>query len=198
MRWLAPVALAAFAFACGTTTSTTTPDAGSIKEPKRHRPTATACDPTRPPTSPEPSAGGCKTDDECKGDAGAANPRCVFDLLAGGQNRCSVDECAKDGDCGQNRVCACRLQTSFGANRCFNSECRTDGDCGVAGKGFCSPSGDNVFANCPLKEPGSLGYFCHRPEDECTDDSDCGGINVFCLFSPAKGHFACAALTCTK
>lgn len=193
-------AIVSLVLACGGTTTSSTPDASTtIKEPKRHRPVATACDATRPATAaPEPSASGCKTDLECTPEGGAAkNPRCVFDFLAN-KNVCSVDECTTDADCGASRVCACRLAPSFGANRCLNAGCTVDGDCGVVGKGFCSPSGDGVFANCPLPEPGALGYFCHGPADECTDDADCGGGNAFCLFSPAKSHFACRTLSCTK
>lgn len=190
--------VAALVVACGATTPAPANDGGTLPEPKRHRPTATACDPTRPPTAPEPSAAGCKTDLECAGDGGAANARCVFDLLAG-KNVCSTDECASDAACGPSRVCACRLAPSFGANRCLNAACRTDGDCGVVGKGWCSPSGDDVFANCPLPEPGSLGYFCHQPQDECVDDDACGdGGTRRCLFSPSKGHFACVTLVCSR
>ncbi len=199
-----PGLLALVALACGSTSTTPAPDGGgAVPEPKRHRPTAAECDPVRPTTgAPEPSAAGCKSDSECAGDGAARNPRCVFDFLAG-KNVCSVDECNVDADCGSARVCACRLAPSFGANRCLAAGCRTDADCGVVGKGWCSPSADGVFANCPLPEPGALGYFCHRPEDECTNDEDCspaGGQAPLktCLFSPTKGHFACVALACTK
>ena len=183
--------------ACGGTTAAT-PDSGTStpKEPKRHRTLAVDCDPTRPTTGdPQPGAPGCQSAAECTG----TNARCVFDFLQA-KNVCSADECSKDTECTGTRVCACRLPPELGANRCTNGNCRTDGDCGVAGKGYCSPSADQIFKNCPLPEPGSLGYFCHAPADECVDDADCGGgqPGSYCVFSPQKSHFACITPLCTK
>jgi hypothetical protein len=183
--------------ACGGTVAST-PDGGTTlpKEPKRHRPVPASCDATRPTTGdPQLGLPGCQANSECTG----ANARCVFDFLSG-KNVCSADECGKDTECSGTRVCACRLPPEFLANRCFNGNCRTDGDCGVLGKGYCSPSADQLFKNCPLPEPGSLGYFCHDPADECVDDVDCGGgaPGSYCVFSPQKGHFSCISPVCTK
>lgn len=189
--------LALWACASSSAPSSPAPDAGVIKPPAQHRLLAEACPPDRPAGTPPGIPGGsCTTDAEC---TQGSNGRCVSVVL--GPPSCSYDLCSKDGDCGQSAgVCQCRASAEALANVCRQGNCRTDGDCGVTGKGFCSPSAVNIDATCRHGlAPGSVGYFCHTPTDECSDDAECGaGTSAgACIYDLGKGHWACLGLLCT-
>jgi hypothetical protein len=62
---------------------------------------------------------------------------------------------------------------------CWNYECNQDSDCTKGANGRC---GD--FFPLP-----SVYYYCHTPDDTCTDDSDCTGVG--CNFDTKKGYWAC-------
>lgn len=178
-----------------TTSGTTTGTGTAVHIPKSHRATAETCSPDRPPGSIDSGgpAGDCKADAECtKGDTG----RCVNDFAK--PPFCSYDACQKDDDCGGGSVCDCRNPSQHNANVCIHGNCRVDADCGQ--DGYCSPSAVVVDPFCTTGIPiGSIGYFCHTAQDECTDDADCGS-NDFpaCFFNVGKLHFACFQLQCVN
>jgi hypothetical protein len=91
-----------------------------------------------------------------------------------------------DTDCATGQACACHGSPyTFGAgNTCLAGNCRVDSDCGPGN--YCSPSYD--VSSC-----GSLlGYFCHTPNDQCVDDSDCGDfVAGVCAYSAASGSWQC-------
>ena len=46
---------------------------------------------------------------------------------------------------------------------------------------------------------GTIGYQCHTPQDECTDDSDCASSTMgagYCMHSPTVGHWVCGYGQC--
>ena len=163
----------------------------SLPEPVKHRDMAATCTGLPPQGSaiPDVPDGVCKSDADCTdGD----NGRCIWPYS--GDNICIYDECFEDADCGGANVCACRVKEAFGVNVCYHGNCQLDADCGAGG--YCSPSGI-VGPTCTMGiGAGSVGYFCHTAQDECTDDADCGGESYVCLFSVDAAHWVCQELLC--
>ena len=183
----------------------------ALREPENHRAVAETCDTVR--EVPEPSASvisgiSCTSDEDC---AGYENGRCVsdtdgdlhceYDLLGcrshaectegengrceyryyTRENVCTYDECFADEDCPAGIVCHCR--GDYG-NACYTEgNCLTDADCGP---GYCSPT-----RYCLQR--GFDGYYCHTPQDECIDDSDCQTVdtNGVCAYDAAVGRWIC-------
>jgi hypothetical protein len=161
--------------------------------PNLHRAVATECPHDRPaptcvhaPPSPlPPSDGGCNVDTDC---VGGTNGRCVSDepfILNCGV--CSYDVCFTDSDCNGAGPCDCH--SGFrGANVCSPGSCRVDADCGVGG--YCSPS----LPSCPGYPDiqGKSGFFCHKPTDECFDDSDCSQSRTnICRYDGTTSAWRC-------
>lgn len=169
----------------------------SLREPVKHRATATECDHTRATNDPNvPSEGGapvsCRAHSDC---TEGENGRCAGNGHDGW--RCTYDSCFTDLDCaggvGGPGVCACEGGSRSDNNVCLVGNCRVDADCGEGG--YCSPSlGDcgNYF--------GVVGYFCHTDADVCVDDADCGAgggsSQAYCAFKPTVGHWMCSNLHC--
>jgi hypothetical protein len=44
------------------------------------------------------------------------------------------------------------------------------------------------------------GYFCHTCDDECVNDSDCGGSDgygdPYCMYNQSVGHWMCSTAQC--
>ncbi len=174
--------------------------------PTAHRPAATSCSTTRPPGLNEPGApdaglsGGCTSDSQC---TTGTNPRCTPSGHRGFPS-CTSDACATDSQCGTGKVCECGADDNTGrnpggrdANKCLPSNCQTDTDCGPGG--FCSPSFDT---SCGPYD-GFVGYFCHRPadqctKDECTNDAECNdGGTGYCAWEPTVSKWVCAHSHCS-
>src|SRR5690606_25374237 len=159
-------------------------------EPQEHRPEEVVCDRERPavdaglqPGAPEPSdiEGACVQDSDCTdGFAG----RCVNGR---GMLFCSYDECTTDSECEGTTVCDCGLAGSELTNSCVAGNCRVDDDCGEGG--YCSPSQGSCGSYS-----GVVAYWCHTPEDECLDDSDCDV--GYCALFPEIGIWACQTSQC--
>ena len=142
---------------------------------------------------------GCTDDTSC---AGGANGRCGCAWGAAPNpwgTACSYDDCASDDACGHT-VCLCRETTLPGvtpdpARRtiCAGSgNCKVDSDCG--GGGYCAPT---AAFQCGPDRWDYYGFFCHTPNDECVNDSDCAPQgNAFCAYNPAVKHWACSTGTC--
>ena len=182
--------------ACGDDTATTTASGGAggttaLPEPIKHRVDGEMCSGTPPAGNAIGQPGSdCMTDSDC---VAGDNGRCIWPF--GGDDVCRYDECSQDSDCGSVGICSCRLKSAFGVNVCHQGNCVVDGDCGVAG--YCSPSA-LLFPNCMMGiSPGSVGYFCHTPQDGCTDDEDCGESST-CLFKVESMRWSCQALLCTN
>jgi len=168
-------------------------DAGTacaIPEPEQHRPGGEAC-PTERDDSPIVDMAEdwweCTSHDECtEGD----NGRCTGNAFHG--YYCTYDACFGDSDCGAG-PCICRGASggvgNGGANRCLAGTCQTDSDCGAGG--WCSPT----LGSCG-DYGGVVGYYCHTCEDECTDDSDCGGYPSYCAFDEASARWRCQDSHC--
>lgn len=166
----------------------------AARVPVAHRASAAACPSERPPASCDP--GGSPAPNECRADSDCTmgtNGRCTGNPHDG--CNCTYDRCTADSDCTAGGPCACRVSSrgGSGSNVCMPGNCRTDGDCGPCG--FCSPTlgacGDYT---------GVQGFYCHTPEDECTDDADCetvldGGFlgqRPYCRYDPMRAHWRCA------
>jgi hypothetical protein len=179
------------------------PDGGSScsRTPTLHYATDPACRMTRGPGIDTGSdAGGlcaecCNRDSDC---TAGLNGRCGY--FHNGPPICSYDECFKNEDCDGGYTCFCGGSdgtNATAANRCLPSNCRLDSDCSE-GCG-CSPTYDTT---CGIYD-GYVGVFCHRPNDECTVDSDChqdtdaGSLFGFCAFSGAAAHWVCAYAFCS-
>jgi hypothetical protein len=174
----------------------TAPDAGGgdafATAPLYHRVADACCPGDRPPgdTFMTGNAGTCMTDFDC---TAGVNGRCTavqtFD--------CTYDTCFEDSDCPPRTPCTCRpAALSKRPNGCATgSNCAMDSDCGSGG--YCSPSPSPKF-NCYNYAPL---YYCHTPQDECTNDSDCAvdsgqlGPNL-CQFDTQSQHWKCGAMIC--
>lgn len=172
----------------------------SSREPAVHRTAGATCDSERPTgdAAPPEAFGTCTSDADC---TDGANGRCNGSR---GGWRCTYDECFADADCDGASACECENGgLSAGANTCLPGNCRTDADCA---SGFCSPT----LGPCGTYDPtGSerantspAGYYCHTPEDECVDDSDCrdgdaGALGApYCAFDPVEARWLCADTHC--
>jgi hypothetical protein len=175
-------------------TSTSSSGSFSGRTPEHHREVAEECTSERPASNAGEPGAPCVADADC---TQGANGRCIFPFTDPAPS-CSYDECAADADCGGAQVCNCRNPARFNANTCFHGNCQLDVDCGAGG--FCSPSAVTVFSNCTRTiPPGSFGYFCHTPSDECLDDADCPGPSVTaCIFSVEEVRWVCNDLACTN
>jgi hypothetical protein len=169
----------------------------TLREPEKHRASATACDHTRATNDPGAPADGdanyvrCHSHADCtEGD----NGRCSGNGHDGWQ--CTYDNCFADSDCssaasGEPQLCQCEGGFRSDNNVCLPGDCRVDADCGEAG--YCSPS----LGPCG-NYTKVAAYYCHTPDDECTDDSDCGasGASAYCAFAPTVGRWRCSTVHC--
>jgi hypothetical protein len=203
-----------------TATSVTSPTAPSaappnMRVPQKHRATQESCDEMRDPVRPSPdgqasppadggglltcadeTSGTCCYDEDC---VAGARGRCVEVHREG--NSCSYDLCAQDSDCTTGGPCACGNSTGdAGAlsndtlgDICLGGNCQVDSDCD--GGEFCSPS----FGSCG-NYYGVVAYYCHTPEDECTNDDECVDDTQpgagFCMYSPDVSHWLCQYTQC--
>ncbi len=146
--------------------------------PAIHRANADPCSEASVPDAP-PFVPNCATDADC---AGTYRPggRCV----AGG---CSYD-CTSDRDCAPG-VCLCNGAPG-GDHICTWATCHVDADCPGS---YCSPT----LGICGSRN-GVIAYRCHTPEDECTDDSDCGALGTpgYCMYDELVGHWNCHNSQC--
>jgi hypothetical protein len=140
----------------------------------------------------------CMRDSDC---TAGTNGRCDPMLRINGC-QCSYDQCFADSDCTTSAgPCECRPTTSIMAgqvapgvtptNVCKGGNCRVDKDCG-GGAGYCSPS----LGACG-NYAGVIGYYCHTPQDKCTDDADCaaqGGGD--CRFDQVSAAWLCQKTQC--
>jgi hypothetical protein len=171
----------------------------TTREPEKHRPTATACDHTRPSAEPDVPADGdpswvmCQSNAEC---TDGENGRCTGNGHDGYQ--CTYDACFSDSDCpalasGTPRLCQCEGGSRADNNVCLGGNCRVDADCG--GGGYCSPT----LGSCG-NYTGTQGYYCHTSNDECLDDADCNADGSsypgYCAFMPEVGHWMCSMAQC--
>jgi len=165
--------------------------------PMKHRPAHALCDDQRAPgvcglpaAMPLP-VNGCTTDAECNMSNMGTNGRC----LSGGRLPtclCSYDTCFADTDCAGKGPCDCRVKGSPPANRanvCLKGNCQVDADCGPGS--YCSPTYD---FGCG-RYFGVVGYYCHKANDACIDDTDCAAPGD-CRYNPAVGAWACATSQC--
>jgi hypothetical protein len=89
-------------------------------------------------------------------------------------------ECTAHDDCEGGQLCDCsRGDRYHPSNRCVYADCRDDSDCGPDGQ--CSPSPS-------LRGPEVVGYYCHTPQDECSDHDECGD---FCAYDASRGYWRC-------
>lgn len=134
----------------------------------------------------------CLQDSDC---TAGTNGRCGN---AGGPAgcSCSYDTCTQDTDCATGQTCACHGSPyNDSGNTCVAGNCRVDADCGSGG--YCSPTAP-TGGWC-----GDVaGYYCHRPNDLCIDDSDCRGGNGpdgfgsgFCEYSQTNGRWECQVVS---
>lgn len=180
--------------------------------PTNHVPTAAACPMTRPPGFDQPGADagpGFACDDDSQCTDGGTNGRCL--LYSGGQVRgsaCTYDTCFSNTDCKSmgGGPCVCGVaatgtttsgqQVNEGrtANTCAAGNCQVDSDCAT---GYCSPTYDTT---CGPRD-GYVGYYCHTPNDECDNDSDCtmppsgpGSASGYCTYQTTVGKWTCVYL----
>jgi hypothetical protein len=125
----------------------------------------------------------------CSGDSSCTagtNGRCVE--TGGGVEycTCTYDMCSGDSACPADETCACHGSpyTDGDGNTCVQGNCRVDSDCGA--NGYCSPSYD-------VNSCGSLaGYYCHTPEDQCVNDTDCpANGSELCAYAATDGRWEC-------
>lgn len=111
--------------------------------------------------------------------------RCVHAEAPIAECSCTYDACVHDTDCPAGSLCACHGSPYVGGqgNTCTPGNCRVDSDCGS--NGYCSPAYDTMTCG------GLLGYYCHTPDDECVNDSDCTkNDDDVCTF--LSGRWQCA------
>ena len=125
----------------------------------------------------------CAMDSQC---TAGTNGRC--ENFGGGPAGCfcSYDTCTQDSTCTMGGPCA-RHGSAYlnGGNTCTAGNCHVDSDCGTGG--YCSPS-QSSSQGCG----GLAGYYCHTPNDTCTDDSDCGAnFTMACMYNTTLGRWQC-------
>ena len=161
---------------------------GGGRVPQNHRPDDSQCQQAASPGNCNfgGSSGGmmCSADSQC---TAGTDGRCVASGGGVAFCQCTYDTCQHDADCGAGQTCACH-GAPYGnglGNTCTPSGCRVNADCGSGG--YCSPA-DNTMSCGSL-----LGYFCHTPSDQCTDDSDCGTMGGYqvCTYSMSLGYWQC-------
>jgi hypothetical protein len=162
---------------------------GAVVVPENHRADDAQCQAPRPAGSCASAGLGpgllCASDRDCT-DGGAAG-RCLVNGGGPAGCHCSYDDCHADADCGADAICACHGSPYFGGgNRCMpTTTCRVDADCGAGG--YCSPSqGPNSCFSL-------VGYYCHTPNDACTNDSDCYSGGQTCMWSPDNRRWECTS-----
>lgn len=161
-------------------------DAGSCTDlpAEPTRPAPIQCSVCRVPgPMPGPGRGECAGDADC---TEGMNGRCRFGR---GGGFCDYDLCFGDDDCETNEVCLCDGSSSGtgGGNVCVPAECQVNADCNG---GFpCSPT----LGSCG-HYTNFVAYRCHRAEDECQTDGECGG--GYCAFDETLGHWACSTSEC--
>jgi hypothetical protein len=168
------------------------PSGTSIRVPTVHRMTGATCSAERGPgficaDGPVTGPAQCASDSNC---TAGMNGRCSSPEgpLPACTPFCSYDQCQSDADCPAHAPCECRdSPVSPEANLCVTGgNCAVDADCGPVG--YCSPGSLEGLCDHPL-------YFCHTPQDTCTDDRDCPpmptGVAQTCNYDAQAGHFAC-------
>jgi hypothetical protein len=129
-------------------------------------------------------AGVCHSDSSC---TNGTNGRCIETSGGALTCFCTYDTCANDAACPTGQTCACHGSpyTQGAGNTCTASNCRVDANCGSGG--YCSPA-DNAGSCGSL-----LGYFCHTPNDQCLDDSDCptGNGPMVCTYVMSASRWEC-------
>jgi len=157
--------------------------------PVNHRPDDSQClGPAPMGTCNFGGSGGpgmCSSDSQCA-DAGP-NGRCIESNGGAVYCSCTVDTCADDSGCGKDEVCACHGSpyTGGAGNHCVPGNCRVDADCGSVG--WCSPS----YSTNGCGDIG--GYYCHTPQDQCVNDSDCPTMNgpMNCSYDSGLRYWRC-------
>jgi hypothetical protein len=180
-------------------TSTSTPQPpipATCRVPAKHRASAVACDDVRPSGPVVPDGSGpqikCTTHEEC---TNGKNGRCIGNSHDGWA--CTYDGCQTDSECGATGICACEGGFRSDHNVCLSGDCRVDADCAPANAacgsaGFCAPT----LGDCGHYGK-TAGYFCHTPDDECTDDTDCSdGGSAYCAYEQSVGHWKCSSRAC--
>jgi hypothetical protein len=133
----------------------------------------------------------CGSDAEC---SAGTNGRCIVNGNAG--PHCDYDMCFTSSDCASGKSCGCGDLTSESANVCVPSNCSVDTDCGP--EGYCSPTLDET---CGPYGGEYAGVYCHTPQDECFNDSDCGADGAsfgssYCVYFLETGKWACHTGQC--
>jgi len=125
---------------------------------------------------------GGDTDTQC---TMGMNGRCI-PLIGPAGCSCTYDTCTGDSDCMAGQLCACHggAYAEGQGNTCMPGNCRVDSDCGT--NGYCSPT---AGGGCG----GVSGYYCHTPQDQCVNDTDCGGQSGFssCQWSSGQDRWTC-------
>lgn len=158
----------------------------AFKEPKNHRAEHASCpsaDTPAPgtvtygPKMATPPGPPCKSKADCKA---RPNGRCSL-------GNCTYDDCYEDKDCkGGTTVCTCQQEGERGYY-CKAGDCAVDADC--KGGGYCSPSWSMTCGSFM----GTVGYYCHTKDDECTNDDECtkGKEQGYCAYDSEKKHWRC-------
>jgi hypothetical protein len=151
--------------------------------PAEHRAVGEECD--KPTEIPEPNVGDFLAPSNCSVHADCTegiDGRCIYYGGEPGRLLCAYDVCFKDSDCGEG-VCECL--GGYYPNTCRSGNCQVDADCGP--DGYCSPS--NVGCS-------GTYYYCHTPEDECVDDTECSETGGACYYNQDVGKWICGDGTC--
>jgi hypothetical protein len=161
-------------------------ESGAVS-PIYHRTDDSQCATPRPPgTCPagdaeESEVFECTSDSECVD--GGLDGRCTNSPGGPAGCDCTYNACQTDTDCKTGELCVCHDSAySYGGNACMPGNCRVDSDCGK--DGYCSPS--RGMNDCSYV----AGYYCHTPQDLCTNDSDCMQGNI-CSWSAADERWEC-------
>ncbi len=155
--------------------------------PLNHRAVARDCDDVRARRDPGAEDWGeCTAHEDCQD---GINGRCIGNSHDSWY--CSYDQCFADAECG-GKVCECEGGFRSDHNVCLRvGDCLTDADCGAGG--YCSPT----LGDCGDYD-GTVGYFCHTPEDDCIDDADCQVDErwEYCAYNPAAQKWSCSDAQC--
>jgi hypothetical protein len=186
---------------------------GSVmRVPSNHR-ASTTCAARAATTSVDPSACGDAGEFSCASDADCSETSAGFCYVGNCYSECLSDACHADSECPSGQMCAC-IATGNACIAIAQGSCLTDSDCGACGfcslnlvecgmshkfcgdvgscEGYAGIADGWVSTGCNSFCSGrcTQGYFCHTPQDNCTDDSDCG-VASHCAFASVFQSWMC-------
>lgn len=107
-------------------------------------------------------------------------------------NLCIYDECSEATECPAGKACVQGGAFAFRRNTCVTARCQRDVDCPQSSR--CLALGITVSNTTSYNwcdsDLRSGGFFCVRPDSECSNSDDCSGYS-YCAYNTTRGEPQC-------